>query len=88
MLHTLQSSACMRCLRTKTGMCLNTHSIDKLFRYGCMTCYRLPEIFPRSNDKEERLFICCKKRMWVDVMKRSIPSLYVSWKRYGVGYWN
>jgi len=37
-------------------MYLNTHSIDKLLRYGSMVCYRLPGIFPRNNEKEERLF--------------------------------
>ena len=44
-----------------TGMHLNTHSIDKLLRYGSMTCYRLPEIFPRNNEKEEKLFRLLQK---------------------------
>jgi HEPN domain-containing protein len=44
-----------------TGMYLNTHSIDKLLRYGWMICYRLPEIFPRNNEKEERLFQLLQK---------------------------
>lgn len=37
-------------------MYLNTHNIDKLVRYGSMVCYRLPGIFSRNNEKEERLF--------------------------------
>ncbi len=30
-------------------------------RYGCMVCYWLPEIFPRNNDKEEKLFQLLQK---------------------------
>jgi HEPN domain-containing protein len=45
----------------KTGMYLNTHNLDKLFRYCSMVCWKLPEIFPRHNEKEERLFQLLQK---------------------------
>lgn len=45
----------------KTGMYLNTHNLDKLLRYCSMVCWRLPEIFPRDNEKEERLFQLLQK---------------------------
>lgn len=45
----------------KTGMYLNTHNLDKLLRYCSMICWRLPEIFPRNNEKEERLFQLLQK---------------------------
>jgi HEPN domain-containing protein len=45
----------------KTGMYLNTHNLDKLLRYCSMVCWKLPEIFPGHNEKEERLFQLLQK---------------------------
>lgn len=45
----------------KTGMYLNTHNLDKLLRYCSMICWKLPEIFPRNNEKEEKLFHLLQK---------------------------
>ena len=61
MLHQAAEQCLHALFEISTGMYLNTHSIDKLLRYGCMICYRLPEIFPRNNDKEEKLFQLLQK---------------------------
>ncbi len=61
MLHQAAEQCLHALFEINTGMYLNTHSIDKLLRYGCMACYRLPEIFPRNNEKEERLFQLLQK---------------------------
>jgi HEPN domain-containing protein len=45
----------------KTGMYLNTHNLDKLLRCCSMVCWRLPEIFPQNNKKEERLLKLLQK---------------------------
>lgn len=44
-----------------TGLYVNTHSLDKLMRYCSLTCWRLPEIFCRNNDKGEKLFQLLQK---------------------------
>ena len=61
MLHQAAEQCLHGLFELKTGMFLNTHSIDKLLRYGCMVCYRLPEIFQRNNEKEERVFKLLQK---------------------------
>lgn len=61
MLHQAAEQCLHALFEISTGMYLNTHSIDKLLRYSCMACYRLPEIFPRNNDKEEKLFQLLQK---------------------------
>jgi uncharacterized protein len=47
-LHTL--------FRMTTGLHIHTHNFDKLIRYCSMVSYRLPELFSRNNEKNERLF--------------------------------
>ncbi len=43
-------------LKIKTGLYLNTHNLDKLIRYCSMASYNIPDIFPRNNEKNQRLF--------------------------------
>ncbi|MEO6837643.1 MAG: HEPN domain-containing protein [Ginsengibacter sp.] len=61
MLHQATEQCLHAMFELNTGMYLATHNIDKLLRYCSMICYRLPEIFPRNNKKEERLFQLLQK---------------------------
>jgi len=61
MLHQAAEQALHTMFQIHTGMYLNTHSIDKLVRYCSMISYQLPEIFPRDNEKNERLFQLLQK---------------------------
>jgi HEPN domain-containing protein len=61
MLHQAAEHALHTILTLHTGLYLNTHNIDKLLRYCSMVCYRLPEIFPRNNEENERLFQLLQK---------------------------
>jgi hypothetical protein len=56
MLHQAAEQALRTMFECNTGMYLTTHNVDKLLRYCSMICYRLPEIFPRNNEQNERLF--------------------------------
>lgn len=56
MLHQAAEQALHTILKIKTGLYLNTHNLDKLFRYCAMVSYNLPDIFPRNNEKNQRLF--------------------------------
>ncbi len=88
MLHQAAGQCLHALFEINSEMYLNTHSIEKLLRYACMACYHLPEIFPRNNDKEEKLFQLLQKAyISVAVTSRSIPSLYANWKRYGIRRW-
>ena len=55
MLHQAAEHALHTFLKIKAGIYFNTHNIDKLIRYSSMVSNMLPEIFPRNNDKNERL---------------------------------
>lgn len=61
MLHQAAEQCLHGLFEISTGMYLNTHSIDKLLRYCSMINWRLPEIIPRNNDKEEKLFQLLQK---------------------------
>lgn len=56
MLHQAVEQALHTILKIKTGLYLNTHNLDKLIRYCSMVSYNLPDIFPRNNEKNQRLF--------------------------------
>ena len=72
MLHQATEQCLHALFELNTGMYLTTHNIDKLLRYCSMICYRLPEIFPRTNEKDERLF-------------QLLQKAYVGW-RYDKNY--
>jgi HEPN domain-containing protein/galactitol-specific phosphotransferase system IIB component len=61
MLHQAAEQALHTLLRITTGMYTNTHSIDRLIRYCSMTCYKLPQVFNCSNEKEKHLFQLLQK---------------------------
>jgi len=61
MLHQAAEQALHTLFQLRTGMYVNSHNLDKLVRYCSMFCYNLPEIFPRSNEKEEHLFQLLQK---------------------------
>lgn len=61
MLHQAAEQSLRAMLIINTGLKINTHSIDKLFRYNSMFCYQLPELFPRNNEKEKRLYTLLNK---------------------------
>jgi HEPN domain-containing protein len=56
MLHQAAEQTLQILFRIKTGLYIHTHNLDKLIRYCSMVSYKLPAVFLRNNDKNERLF--------------------------------
>lgn len=42
--------------KNATGLRINTHNFDKLIRYYSMVSDKIPAVFPRNNDANERHF--------------------------------
>lgn len=61
MLHQSAEQALRAMLIINTGLHINSHSIDRLLRYCTMFCFELPDVFPRQNEKEKRLFQLLQK---------------------------
>jgi len=61
MLHQAVEQALRAMLIIHTGLRINTHSIDRLVRCCSMFCFELPDIFPRGNEKEKRVFQLLQK---------------------------
>src|SRR5690606_7499001 len=61
MLHQSAEQALRTLLKMGTGYHANTHSIDRLLRYGSLVAYQLPQLFPRQTDQEKRLFNLLQK---------------------------
>ena len=61
MLHQCAEHALLAILKAGSGLHVNTHNLDKLIRYCNMVNYRIPEIFPRHNDQQERLLQLLQK---------------------------
>lgn len=61
MLHQSVEQALQALLITVTGYYCSTHNIDRLLRYAAMASYQLPDLFPKNNDKEKRLFSLLQK---------------------------
>jgi Uncharacterized conserved protein related to C-terminal domain of eukaryotic chaperone, SACSIN len=61
MLHQSAEQALRTLLKVGTGYHANTHSIDRLLRYGSLVAYQLPQLFPRQTEQEKRLFNLLQK---------------------------
>ncbi|WP_018631194.1 HEPN domain-containing protein [Niabella aurantiaca] len=61
MLHQSAEQALRALLMAGTGYHANTHSIDRLLRYGSLVAHQLPEIFPRQTERDKRLFNLLQK---------------------------
>jgi uncharacterized protein len=61
MLHQAAEQQLRTMLIIKTGLCINTHNIERLIRYNCMWCDKLLEIFPKNNQRSQRLFTLLQK---------------------------
>jgi HEPN domain-containing protein len=61
MLHQATEQALQTLFRITTGLYIHTHNPDKLLRYCFMLSYKLPAVFPRTNEKNERLFQLLQK---------------------------
>ncbi len=61
MLHQAAEQALQTLFRIKTGLYIHTHNLDKLIRYCSMVSYKLPAVFPRNNEKNERLLQLLQK---------------------------
>lgn len=61
MLHQAAEQALHTILKITIGLYLNTHNLDKLIRYCSLVSYKLPDIFSRNNEKNERLFQLLQK---------------------------
>lgn len=55
MLHQAAEQALRALLILRTGLRINTHSLEKLLRYCSMFCHPLPDVFPvRTEDDKKR----------------------------------
>ena len=61
MLHQATEQALITLLKIRTGLHLNTHSIDRLVRCCSFISDEITCIFPQNNDKDERLFQLIQK---------------------------
>lgn len=61
MLHQSTEQALRTLLKVGTGYHANTHSLDRLIRYGSLIAYQLSDIFPQRTDNEKRLFSLLQK---------------------------
>jgi len=61
MLHQAAEHALLTLLKLTTGLHVNTHNLDKLIRSCSMVSYKLPEVFNRNNEQNERLFQLLQK---------------------------
>ena len=61
MLHQCAEHALLAILKKGSGLRVNTHSIDKLLRYCSMVDHRIPHIFPRHTEQQQRLFQLLQK---------------------------
>lgn len=61
MLHQAAEQALIALLKIMTGLHLNTHRIDRLVRCCSLISDKIACIFPRNNDKNERLFQLIQK---------------------------
>lgn len=61
MLHQSAEQALRTLLKVGTGYHANTHSIDRLLRYGSLVAYQPPQLFPRQTEQEKRLFNLLQK---------------------------
>lgn len=61
MLHQAVEQSLRLLFKKGTGLHINTHNIDKLLRYCSMVSYKIPDIFPRNNERNERLFSLLQK---------------------------
>lgn len=56
MLHQSMEQALHTILKIGTGFHCCTHNLERLLRYSSMVSYQLPDVFPRKNENEKRLF--------------------------------
>lgn len=61
MLHQATEHSLLAMFKKATGLQVNTHNLDKLYRYCSMIEYRLPAIFPRKEEKDQKLFTLLQK---------------------------
>lgn len=76
MLHQAAEQALITLLKIITGLHLNTHSIDRLIRCGSMISDKLTLLFPRNNEKNERLFQLLQKA-YIDTRYKDDYSISV-----------
>lgn len=61
MMHQSAEHALLAIFKAGSGLQVNTHNLDKLIGYCSMVNYRIPEIFPRHNEQQNRLFQLLQK---------------------------
>jgi len=61
MLHQSAEQVLRTLLQAGTGFHANTHSIERLLRYGALVSYQLPDIFPQKTEEDKRLFHLLQK---------------------------
>ena len=76
MLHQAAEQALITLLKITMGLHLNTHSLDRLIRCGSMISDKLVLLFPRNNEKNERLFQLIQKA-YIDTRYKDDYSISV-----------
>jgi HEPN domain-containing protein len=61
MLHQAAEQVLHSLFKKGSGLHLQTHNLDKLLRYCSMVSYKIPEVFNRNNDRDERLLRLIQK---------------------------
>ncbi len=70
MLHQVAEQSLITLLKLKTGWHVNTHNLDKLYRYSCMVCYKLPELVFGNNKDRNRQLLYLLQRAYVEARYR------------------
>ncbi|HEY1022892.1 MAG TPA: HEPN domain-containing protein [Flavisolibacter sp.] len=74
MLHQAAEQVLRAMLIIHTGLRIHTHSLDRLIRYCTMFCFELPDVFPRRNQKEKRIFQLLQKA-YIDTRYKEAYSI-------------
>ena len=77
MMHQCAEHALLAILKKGSGLHVNTHNLDKLVRYCSMVNYHIPEIFPRANEQQERLFQLLQKA-YIDTRYKNDYHIHAS----------
>ena len=74
MLHQAAEHALPNILKVDTGLYINTHNLNELILYFSVVSFKMPEIFPRNNEKNKWLFQLLQKTYHILVIKKIIRS--------------
>ena len=71
MLHQAAEQALHTMLQLETGLRVVTHNLDKLYRYCCMACYKLPEVILGNNKENDKRLFNLLQKAYIDTRYRN-----------------